>query len=311
MNIFPRVAAIDIGTNTLLLLIAEKQPNGTWVAARDECRFGRLGQKLDQTGTLQPESVERCLQIMSEYATFIRDARVDIVRAVGTQALREASNASSFLTPACSILGNPIEIIPGHREAELVQIAVDRSLPQIHGQPYAIADVGGGSTEILICTSGLIHSLASVPIGSVRLTERYLTNDPPINAEIQSLFEHIDTTLAPLSLPKLVPLVGTSGTATTIASMQRKLAHYDPERIHGTRVSKEIVEALFSRCIHLPLQERYDIVGLEHARADVIAAGLAIYLRLLERIGGDMTIADRGVRWGLVHELEPTCLEPS
>ena len=302
-----RVAAIDIGTNTLLLLIAERQHNGTWTAIRDECHFGRLGKGVDTKGVLDPTTIENSLHILKQYRTYIDTANVDAVAAVGTQALREASNAAAFVGPASSILNTQLEVIGGHREAELVHIAVNHSLPQLQGQSYAIADVGGGSTEVIVCTSGTVHSVKSLPIGSVRLTERCFQSDPPSPSEVQSLYAEIDAAIATLSLPPDILLVGSAGTATTIASVALGLKSYEPEQIHGFHVSQRTVEEHLQRYIRLPLAERRTIRGLESERADVIAAGIAIYARLLHKLGGEMVISDRGVRWGLVYEMESKC----
>ncbi|HWN68232.1 MAG TPA: exopolyphosphatase, partial [Haliangium sp.] len=142
-----RVAVIDIGTNTLLLLVGEGQPSGRLRVLHDACRFGRLGQGLDRSGVLADEAVTRSLEILREYRAIIDDLQVDAVAAVGTQALREARNSDSFTVPAAEILRIPIEIIAGHREAELVYRAVATDFPALASAPLVVADVGGGSTE--------------------------------------------------------------------------------------------------------------------------------------------------------------------
>ncbi|HTM23490.1 MAG TPA: hypothetical protein VL172_23365, partial [Kofleriaceae bacterium] len=144
-----RLGVIDIGTNTLLLLVVEDH-GGQVVRVHDECRFGRLGQGLDASGQLKPEAIERSLAILREYRGDIDRLGVDAVAAVGTQALREASNAAAFRGPAEAILGGPIEVIAGAREAELVARAVAGSFPQLADADHVIADVGGGSTEIIV-----------------------------------------------------------------------------------------------------------------------------------------------------------------
>jgi exopolyphosphatase/guanosine-5'-triphosphate,3'-diphosphate pyrophosphatase len=165
-----RFAAVDIGSNTLLLLVVEKGADGRLVAVRDECRFGRLGQGLDRSGRLADEAVERSLAICREYRAALDEAGAARVAAVGTQALREAANARDFVGAAEEILGVPIEIIAGEREAELVFGSVAAAFPELAAGDLVVCDVGGASTEIIVGRGGRIVSLVSVPIGAVRIS---------------------------------------------------------------------------------------------------------------------------------------------
>jgi exopolyphosphatase/guanosine-5'-triphosphate,3'-diphosphate pyrophosphatase len=299
-----RIAVVDIGTNTLLLLVAEPDGLGGLRSVHDDCRFGRLGQGLDRSGALAPEAVERSLEIARAYRAEMDRLGVERVVAVGTQALREASNAAAFVAPASEILGTDIEVVAGEREAELVSIAVSRSMPELASETYAIADVGGGSTEIIVCDGGAVQSFTSVKLGSVRHKERYLAHDPPRADETAAMIADIDRTLEALALPAGVPLVGTAGTATTIAAVELGLHAYDADRIQGTRVPAAMVEWQLARFLELDTEGRAHIPGVERQRADVIHAGTAIYARLLRLLGArDMIVSDRGVRWGLAHEL--------
>lgn len=301
-----RVAVIDIGTNTLLLLVCEtdaNQPGGLRVL-HDTCRFGRLGQGLDRSGVLADEAVARSLDILREYRGVIDRLEVDAVAAVGTQALREAQNSDAFSAPAAEILRAPIEIIAGHREAELVYRAVAAEFPALAGTPFVVADVGGGSTEIIVAGQHGVSSFDSVPIGSVRLAERHLHGDPPATHEVQALFADIDGALSELALPAVVRVVGTAGTATSIAAIAQALARYERERVNGFTMPVAAVAQQLARLLSLTLEERRALPGLEPQRADVIAAGVAIFVRLLERVQArDFMISDCGVRWGLAHEL--------
>lgn len=302
-----RVAVIDIGTNTLLLLVAEVTagaPRPMLEPVHDACRFGRLGKGLDRTGTLDPGAIERSLAIVREYRGVIDELGVDVLYAVGTQALREASNARAFVEPAQAILKVPIEVISGEREAALVHRAVAESFPELAGQLLVMADVGGGSTEIIVAEAGGVRSFTSVPIGSVRLHERHLSSDPPAPTEVRALIADIDAVLAALELPSRVCLVGTAGTATTIASVERRLRTYDPRLIQGMSLPALVVERQLARYLELSIDQRRLMPGLEPERADVIAAGVAIFARLLHRLAAPaLLISDRGVRWGLAYEL--------
>lgn len=299
-----RVATIDVGTNTLLLLVAESSATGLR-AVCDECRFGRLGQGLEASGSLDPAAVERSLDILRDYRRRISELGVDDVRAVGTQALREASNAAAFLEPAAQILGREIEVISGDREAQLSHLATVRSLPALGDSDaeLVIADVGGGSTEIIVGRAGAMLRAASIPIGAVRLTERHLHGDPPGAAETQALVADIDQRLAHLDLPRGAPLVGIAGTATTIAAVELRLRDYDPERVHGFTMSPATLDRQLARHLELTVGQRRALPGMEPARADVIAAGVAIFSRLCARMSADrFVVSDRGVRWGLAYE---------
>jgi exopolyphosphatase/guanosine-5'-triphosphate,3'-diphosphate pyrophosphatase len=298
-----RVAAIDIGTNTLLCLIAERDRDGGLVALADHCRFGRLGQGLDASGRLHPDAIARSLEICREYQGLLAAAAVDRLAIVGTQALREAGNAAAFLEPARALLGAPVETISGEREAELVFASVVRAFPAQATGDLVVADVGGGSTEIISGRAGRIVWKASLPIGAVRLSERHLRSDPPTAAEAAALMADIDGALAPLELARGGTLVGTAGTATTLATVEQRAA-YAADKVQGYRLAPATVDRLVARFLELDTAEKRRLAGLEPQRADVIAGGAAIYARLLHRMeAAQMITSDRGVRWGLAHEL--------
>jgi exopolyphosphatase/guanosine-5'-triphosphate,3'-diphosphate pyrophosphatase len=298
-----RVAALDIGSNTLLMLVVDDD-GGELTAVVDRCEFGRLGQGVDRSGALSGESIERSLEILSRFAAEAGELGVERVGAVGTQALREADNAADFVDPAAEILGAPIEIIEGKREAELVYRATAREFPGLAAETLVIADVGGGSTEIDVGRGGELVSAVSVPIGAVRLSERHLASDPPIPAEVRALIADIDAALADLELPSGVPLVGTAGTATSFASVELRLAEYDGDRVQGLSLTPAQVDRHLARFLEMTVAEKRALVGLEPARADVIAGGAAIYARLLHRMQAPrFVVSDRGVRWGLAAEL--------
>ena len=293
-------AIIDIGTNTLLLLIVDAQLR----PIADVCRFGRLGQGLDGTGRLADEAIARSLEILREYRALIDEHRAALT-VVATQAVREAANAAAFVGPAEDILGARIEVISGAREAQLAFLAVSRTFPELAGTPYLVVDVGGGSTELVATDGERVTSAVSIPIGAVRLSERHLKHDPPKPDEVRAMMTDIDTRLAALELPKGVPVVGTAGTATTIAAIARGLTRHDPERVTGVRVAPMAVEAQLARMLTQTVAERRATRGIEPQRADVIAGGVAIYARILQRLDAPVLITcDRGIRWGLAYEAQ-------
>lgn len=292
-------AVIDIGTNTLLLLIVDAQLR----PLADVCRFGRLGQGLDASGVLADEAIARSLEICREYRALIDQHRAGPPIVVATQAVREAANAAAFTRPAEDILGAPIEVIAGTREAALAFTAVSRTFPDLATAPYLVVDVGGGSTELIATDGATVVSAVSVPIGAVRLTERYLKSDPPHPDEVRAMMADIDARLAALALPKGVPVVGTAGTATTIAAIAKGLTRHDPDRVTGVRVAPMAVEAQLARMLTQTTAQRRATRGIEPQRADVIAGGVAIYARVLHRVDAPVLITcDRGIRWGLAYE---------
>jgi exopolyphosphatase / guanosine-5'-triphosphate,3'-diphosphate pyrophosphatase len=290
-------AVIDIGTNTLLLLIIDDQVQ----RVVDLCRFGRLGKGLDASGQLAPDAIAKSLEICREYRRVMDEHGVTAPAVIATQALREATNSAAFVEPAEAILGARIEIIAGQREAELAFTSVAHALVELAGQAYVVVDVGGGSSEFIATDGKRVVSAVSVPIGAVRLTERHLAHDPPTAREIAALDADIDRHLAKLELPTGVALVGTAGTATTIAAIA--LGAYDPDKVTGLRLSPEKIGELRERLFAASTAERRAMAGVESQRADVIAAGVAIYARAIARIRAPVMIAcDRGIRWGLAYE---------
>jgi exopolyphosphatase/guanosine-5'-triphosphate,3'-diphosphate pyrophosphatase len=296
-------AVIDIGTNTLLLLIVDDamQP------IVDLCRFGRLGKGLDVSRRLADDAIAASLEICREYRRVIDEHGVASPIVIATQAAREAANAADFVVPAEQILRAPIHVITGEREAQLAALAVARTLPELAATRHLVVDVGGGSTEMITVDDGRVVAAVSVPIGAVRLTERHLEHDPPSAPEIAALTADIDRHLATIALPRAVPVIGTAGTATTLAAIELGLARYDPVAVTGLRLSRDAVVALLGRLLTATVAARKAIPGIEPQRADVIAAGAAIFAQILQRIDAPVLITcDRGIRWGLAYEAMST-----
>jgi exopolyphosphatase/guanosine-5'-triphosphate,3'-diphosphate pyrophosphatase len=295
-----KTGVIDIGTNTLLLLIVDEQLH----RVVDLCRFGRLGKGLDASGKLADDAIGKSLDICREYRQVLTEHAVDRVHVIGTQALREASNARDFVGPAEEILGATIEVIAGRREAQLAYLSVARTFPELDGTSFVVVDVGGGSTEVITAANGGVRNSVSIPIGAVRLTERYLESDPPAIGEALRLDDKIDRELAKLDLASGIPIVGTAGTATTMAAFALGLTKYDPDKVTGHKLTAEDVDRMRQRLFAASTAERREMPGIEPQRADVIAAGVAIYQRVMYRMGAPILITcDRGIRWGLAYEL--------
>lgn len=299
-----RTAIIDIGSNTLLLLITEPGADGELRAVADLCRFGRLGQGLDASGRLHPDAIARSLDICREFRAVMDAHAVARVAVIATQAVREASNSADFVEPARGLLGADIAVIAGEREAALAFTAQAKSLPGLAGRRFAVADVGGASTEIIVTDGLRVVSAVSVPIGAVRLAERHLRHDPPTADERAALTADIDARLAALDLPTDLVLVASAGTATTLAAVELELARYDPARVHGLSLTPARLLELADRLLTASAAERLAMVGLEPQRVDVIPAGAAIFARLVVRLRApEVIVSDRGIRWGLAYEL--------
>lgn len=302
-----RTAIVDIGTNTVLLLIVERRADGSLAPLVDDCRFGKLGRGLDATGRLDPRSIETALAICAEYRRAIDAHGVARTIVIATQAAREASNARDFVGPAEAILGVPIEVIGGAREAELAFRAVAGTFPELAGTAYVVVDVGGGSTEYVATRDGRTVAFArSLRIGARRMTERHLAHDPPRADELAALAADLDAELAAIAgeLPRGVPVIGTAGTATTIAAIELGLAEHDPVRVTGARVAAATVDAQLARLAALDTAGRAAIAGVAPERADVIVGGVAVYARTLHALAAPTLITcDRGIRWGLAYEL--------
>ena len=301
------LCTIDIGTNTTLLLVARVSPGAPPERLEERAEITRLGRGIGAGGALGAEGIARTLAVLREYADVARRHGAKVA-AVGTEALRRAPNAAAFLEPAAEILGAPVEVIDGQREAALTFRAVAESFPDALAGALTVIDIGGGSTEIVIATRGVVKHNASLPLGSVRLTERFIRHDPPRPDELAAVADTVDAALAgvPFPVPAAQPvtLVGVAGTVTSLAAMAEALSSYDPARVHGYRLSREALAEQIARLRVGTQAARERIVGLDPRRADVILAGALI----LERIAmaarvTEVRVSDRGIRWGLVHEL--------
>jgi len=297
-----RLATIDVGTNTTLLLVAEIQ-GGSVRVLTERAEITRLGRGIGADGGLGRTGIERTLAVLTEYAGVAAEHGAAI-HAIGTEALRRAPNADEFLLPAARVLGAPIEVIDGDREAALTFLAAARSFPAALAGTAVVIDIGGGSTEIIVARGGRIAFRKSLPIGSVRLTEQHIGNDPATTAEIAAVTDAIVRRLAEVPFPAPPPiLVGTAGTVTSLAAMSLGLSSYDPQLVHGHRLTLPALDGQIARLLPSTQAEREQMTGLDPKRADVILAG-ALILRQLATAAraSEILVSDRGIRWGLLYE---------
>jgi len=296
------MASIDIGTNTILLLIAEVD-QGRIKPLFEMETVVRLGERIHENGILLKEAMNRGLQALSQYLERCRAMEVQEIFAVGTSALREAKNSQDFLKLVEGKLDLSIEVISGEEEAQLSFLAVARDLEET-GKTFLVVDVGGGSTEFILGKGDQIRQWLSLPLGSVRFTEQFLKSDPVREEEWQAMEREIGKRL--IHLPHTeepLPMVAVGGTATTLASVEQGLEEFVVEKIHRFVLKKEALKNQLLLYRAKTIQERKKIPGLPMARADVILAGAAIlYLTMEEVKCPSVLISSHGVRYGLLYK---------
>lgn len=297
-----RVASIDIGTNTILLLIA-KVEEGKVNSLFEIETVARLGEGVQKNGILLKEAMDRSLQTLAQYLKWCQELEVQKVFAAGTSALREAKNSEDFLNLVKEKLDLPIEVISGEEEAQLSFLAVAKDLGELK-EPILVVDVGGGSTEFILGKGDQISQWISLPLGSVRFTEEFLRSDPVQEEEWEKMERKIQEYL--VTIPhsqEPISMVVVGGTATTLASVEQGLEDFIAEKIHHFILGKEALKNQLLLYRSKTIDERRKIPGLPIARADVILAGGAIlYLAMEELKCLSVLISCHGVRYGLLYK---------
>ena len=298
-----RIAALDLGTNTFLMLVVEYDGE-TLRPLHRESEVVRLGRGLDASGYLTPASMEKGLQCLEAFVRQAKELGADPILACGTSALREAKNADVFLHRARERTGLNIRVISGEQEAEYSFFGALSNKPDLP-EPIVLVDIGGGSTELCGGTHRKMEKMLSVKIGSVRLTERFLRHDPVLPEEMDAVTEAIDRHLdrLPVLFPYQPPfsLIGNAGTVTTLAAMSLRLHRYDADKVDGCRLSLEGIETLIGELARRTVEERKKMVGLPEKRADVILAGAVILSRVMRKLRQpELIVSDRGIRFGMI-----------
>lgn len=300
-----RFASIDIGTNSVLLLVVERDTDeGKLVAVEQRATITRLGEGVDRTGELAAAATERTLACLADYAERIARLGVERVEVVATSAMRDARGGPDFASEVEGVLGTRPRIIAGSEEAELTFVGAISGL-SLDSASLGVFDIGGGSTELIradrVTDEYTIAEAVSLDIGSVRLHERCLANDPPTHAEYLELREVVRENLAAMPQFGDSPrLIGVAGTVTTLAALQMGLSSYDGETVHGSFMPIGELSDLRARLWSMSLKERKALPGLQPMRADVIIAGAVIAEEIVLAAGAEgVTVSDRGVRWGL------------
>ena len=297
-----KLAALDVGSNTVLMLVAERDAAGAVRAVADFARITRLGRGVDANGRLDAQSAAQTLDAVVEFAQKARDLGAEKIVGVATAALRDAQDGAGFLAQVKARAGLDLEIITGATEAQLSYLAVAKGLELDPAAKLLIVDIGGGSTELIRAEPGRKLEFVSLQLGSVRLTERFVRNDPPTAREAAELRLIVDEALQQLGW-EFTPdmMVGIAGTVTTVCAVALGLATYDPAIVHGYRLSHDDVIGTIAKFGALPLAERKQLPGLQAGRADVIFAGAAILERIMSHFHlSEVVVSDQGVRWGLL-----------
>ncbi|MGX1161889.1 exopolyphosphatase/guanosine-5'-triphosphate,3'-diphosphate pyrophosphatase [Arthrobacter sp. SLBN-100] len=286
-----RVAAIDCGTNSIRLLIADiGHSNGTTTLTDvvREMRVVRLGQGVDATGELAPEALERTFAATADYARLIREHEAVEVRFVATSASRDARNRDVFVDGIRALLGVEPEVISGDEEAALSFSGASSVLPILDGQEVLVVDLGGGSTEFVLGTAAGVTAAKSVDIGCVRLTERHLRQDPPTAEQIAAAQADVDDAIArarqDVPLERATAVVGVAGSITTITAHALRLPKYSPDEIHGTGLPLDTIRAAANDLLAMDRAHRAALPYMHPGRVDVIGAGGLVWGRILERL---------------------------
>lgn len=306
-----RLAAIDIGTNTVRLFIADVVENQLKTVVR-EAIITRLGEGVDKARRFRPAAVERTLTVLDKYAQELKDKEVESVRVVATSAARDAQNGQEFIEQVKERFGWQADILSGQEEGMLAFLGAtsDFPFPQPYSRPVLI-DVGGGSTE-LACGQGMsLQKLHSLDIGSVRLTEMFIRNDPPIEDEVAKIKAYIreqtDKLLAEICEEDSdLIAMGVAGTITTLSAIKQKMTVYDSDKVHLSTLTVPDIETILDQLMGVPLKERKKMAGLEPKRADVIIAGTIITLEILRGLKLDeLTVSEHDLLDGLIWTAAP------
>ncbi|MDX3521195.1 Ppx/GppA phosphatase family protein [Streptomyces scabiei] len=310
-----RVAAVDCGTNSIRLLVADCDPaTGELVELDRRMTIVRLGQGVDRTGRLAPEALERTFAACREYAALIKELGAERVRFVATSASRDAENRDDFVRGVFDILGVEPEVISGDREAEFSFTGATKELTGRAdlARPYLVVDIGGGSTEFVVGDDH-VRGARSVDIGCVRLTERHLVRDgavvdPPGPEQIAAIRADIEAALdlaeRDVPLREAHTLVGLAGSVTTVSAIAQDLPAYDSAAIHHSRVSHDRVREITEWLLASTHAERQAVPSMHPGRVDVIAAGALVLLSIMERIGASEVVVSEhdildGIAWSV------------
>jgi exopolyphosphatase/guanosine-5'-triphosphate,3'-diphosphate pyrophosphatase len=297
-----RAAAIDCGTNSIRLLVADVPPAGPHTDVLRRMEVVRLGEGVDATGRLSPAAIERTRKVLAEYADAVRDLGATAVRMVATSATRDAANRADFEDMVVATLGARPDVVTGREEAELSFLGATASLDAAaaaHGSPpprppFLVVDIGGGSTEFVLGDGAGVRAARSVDVGCVRLTERHLHGDPPTAEEVRrteaDLRAALDEVRAGVPVGEAATLVGLAGSVTTVAALALGLPEYDAAAIHGSRIPADDVRRVTADLLAATRERRAAEPVMHPGRVDVIGAGALVLRVIMDEYGFDEVV---------------------
>lgn len=303
----PRYAAIDVGSNSIRLLVAAVDSKGRFDTLASDRQVVRLGTGVFRDGKMSESSMDLACRVLERMTSEYRDFKVEAVRAVGTSALRDASNQVEFVARASAIMRTPLYVISGVEEARLVQRGVQARWPKLR-KPVLIVDIGGGSAQLILSENGRLVDSFSKQLGAVRLTEVYLKRDPPDPREIARLQKHIRERLAgPLERfghGQVHRMIATSSTAAAVVCAVNEIKRSKRDEADTLAASSKQVADLLQRVSSLDLEGRAAVTGVGPRRAEIIVAGVAVLSEVMDAIGlSRLHYSIAGVRDGVVADL--------
>ena len=303
----PRYAAIDVGSNSIRLLVAAVDSKGRFDTLASDRQVVRLGTGVFRDGKMSESSMDLACRVLERMTSEYRDFKVEAVRAVGTSALRDASNQVEFVARASAIMRTPLYVISGVEEARLVQRGVQARWPKLR-KPVLIVDIGGGSAQLILSENGRLVDSFSKQLGAVRLTEVYLKSDPPDPREIARLQKHIRERLAgPLERfghGQVHRMIATSSTAAAVVCAVNEIKRSKRDEADTLAASSKQVADLLQRVSSLDLEGRAAVTGVGPRRAEIIVAGVAVLSEIMDAIGlSRLHYSIAGVRDGVVADL--------
>jgi exopolyphosphatase / guanosine-5'-triphosphate,3'-diphosphate pyrophosphatase len=292
----PRVAAVDLGTNSTRLLVADVEGDRLEEVAR-ELTITRLGEGVDERRRLLPVPIARVRNCLTGYRRQLEEGGAEKTLAIATSAVRDAENGEAFLGEIEWSYGFTTRLLSGEEEAAMTYRGVTAGRPPL--EDALIVDIGGGSTELVLGSNGSLGASASLDVGCVRLTERFLRSDPPAKPELAATGAFVRSLLPALEARHAI---GVAGTVTTLATLDLGLESYDPKRTHGHVVSRERIAETLGELAALPLAERLRVPGLEPGRARVIVAGLVVLDEVVRRYELDaVEVSERDILHGAAY----------
>ncbi len=301
------LASIDVGSNTIRLLIGNIT-NQKIIRLKNELAITRLAENISETEMLKKERMLKSLSALKRFSHLISDFGVDSVKAVGTSALREAKNSDEFIDMVLSETGIKIKIVSGLEEAQLTAKGVLHDM--LKSNSSLIMDIGGGSTEWILCKDSTTVMAKTTPIGVVKLFEKHIKSDPPSNKDIAELEKALEKAVLPIKaetekfINKKTSFIGTAGTITTFASIDLELSEYDHEKVQNHIISIQRLTDMSKKLISLPLSKRKTIKGLEPERADLIIPGIVFTIKAMQVFGFEnIIVSDDGLLEGILLSL--------